>query len=291
MVVQAHVRAVHPRSVAGARAKQRNPVFQVHSLLRALVRIAGPGTVMREEELTASIGATRSAIRDALQMLANEGLVTRQRKSGTVVVGTVEEIPGDEIIADATMCADDRFTVDQLGTRMIRANDQLARLLGAGNSELCVSESLVRIDGRPSCVRTSYVAQQFSERMITSVAPLRQSFEHVFGVPLGEVESTIEAITLDHRIAALLGLTAGAPGLMRELVLRDRSGSVRELSFTVYRGDAFAIRTSGVSNGPVDLLEGLQTIESPSSTGVGVAVSMCSCSKCPVHEHHSRFIS
>jgi GntR family transcriptional regulator len=273
---------VHPRSVSGARSNHQAPVVQVHSLLRAIVRISGPGTVMREEELTTSLGATRKSIRDALQLLAEEGLVTRQRRAGTVVVGTVQEIPGDEIIADSTTCDDERFTVDQLGTRVIRSNGHLARLLGARNSEVHVSESLVRINDRPSCIRTSYVANdEHVERLITDVAPLEESFAYVFGTSLGGVESTIEAITLEPRTAALLGLPAGSPGLMRELVLRDRYGAAREISFTVYRGDAFAIRSSGVGDDVGGLLgEGLQPVESPSrSTTVGGW--RCTCPNCP----------
>lgn len=239
--------AVHPRSAVGARAARRDSAFQVHSTLRSFIRtgMIRTGQVLREEDLIEPLGANRGAVRDALQLLVDEGLIVRRRRSGTVVVRSVEEIPMDQILVDPARAEEGRYATVPLGKRTVEAHEQLAARLDAEDGRVRLTEWLVEIDGRPACVRTSFVAEgPAADRFIEYIADLPTTFRHVFQAEFGGLEATIEAVALEPRMSALLGVPLGSPALMRELELFDDSGATREISYTLYRGDLFAVRTS-----------------------------------------------
>jgi DNA-binding GntR family transcriptional regulator len=72
-----------------------------------------------------------------------------------------------------------------------------------------------------------------------------ESFHYLFGRPPGRRESAVEAVPAAGGVAELLGLPAGRPVLLRQLVMHDDEGSVREVSFTHFRGDRIALSSSG----------------------------------------------
>ncbi|WP_353807645.1 GntR family transcriptional regulator [Agromyces sp. SYSU T00194] len=239
--------AGHPRSVRGARAGRRDSAFQVHSTLRAFIRtgVIRTGQVLREEDLIKPLGANRGAVREALQLLVDEGLIVRRRRSGTVVVRSVEEVPMDQILVDPSRADDPRYSVRRLGGRTLDDNIDLAQQLEAADGRVRLTEWLVEVDGRPACARTSFVAEgPAADRFVEYVADLPTTFRHVFREEFGGLEATIEAVALEPRMASLLAVPVGSPALMRELVLKDVDGRIREISYTLYRGDTFAVRTA-----------------------------------------------
>lgn len=72
-------------------------------------------------------------------------------------------------------------------------------------------------------------------------APTIASFADRYGRPVGRSLSAIEAVRPDKRTATALHVPAGVPMLVRELLLEDMDGVVRELSFTHFRSDKVAI--------------------------------------------------
>src|ERR1700678_4259205 len=72
-----------------ARRSRADRARQVADLLRrqVLEGAFGDGLLPGETRLAAEFGASRNAVRDALAILAAEGLVTRVQGTGTVVSG------------------------------------------------------------------------------------------------------------------------------------------------------------------------------------------------------------
>jgi GntR family transcriptional regulator len=188
-------------------------------------------------------------VREALQLLVAEGLIVRRRKSGTSVVGQIVEIPADEMLIPADVTDDGRFRVTKLGEQTVDGDPFMSRRLGLAGERITISEWLITVDGKPASLRTSFMPEgQASSRIVDRILDLASTFEYVFETPLGGFQSTIEAVALEPRMAGLLGLPIGSPALMRELVLRDEEGRAREIGYTLYRGDMFAVTTtSGVA--------------------------------------------
>jgi len=72
-------------------------------------------------------------------------------------------------------------------------------------------------------------------------APTVAGFEDRYGRPPGRSLTAIEAVRPDKRTATAMRVPEGTPMLVRELLLEDIDGVVRELSFTHFRSDRVAI--------------------------------------------------
>jgi DNA-binding GntR family transcriptional regulator len=76
-----------PSGAAGTRLRRSTTIDEVASLLRADI-VSGelaPGTQLREVALAESIGVSRPSLREALQVLRQEGLVRHEPHRGTFV--------------------------------------------------------------------------------------------------------------------------------------------------------------------------------------------------------------
>ena len=91
----------HPRSVGGSAGSRQKSTRIVHQLLRSSIKsgVLQTGDMLSEEHLITNLDSTRSSIRTALQMLADEGLVSRQRKMGTVVRSRPVQLRMHDVIA------------------------------------------------------------------------------------------------------------------------------------------------------------------------------------------------
>lgn len=76
-----------------ARAATRRPAERAYDWIRARIFSGelAPGTHLKEEELAARIGASRSPVRDALRRLEGEALVVSERERGTRVASFAPE--------------------------------------------------------------------------------------------------------------------------------------------------------------------------------------------------------
>jgi GntR family transcriptional regulator len=72
-------------------------------------------------------------------------------------------------------------------------------------------------------------------------APTVAGFEDRYGRPPGRSLTAVEAVRPDKRTATAMRVPEGTPMLVRELILEDLDGVVRELSFTHFRSDRVAI--------------------------------------------------
>jgi GntR family transcriptional regulator len=222
---------------------------RAHDLLRSGIRDGVLQTSLAEEALTASLWATRNAVRDALHMLVDEGLISRQPRHGTNVVRRVVAVPLEELAPPPTgQPGEAPVTVEQLETRTVPINAVVSAKLDTGYETVVLSEQLISIDGEAVCLRTAYLVTDLSpeevgDRLVAIDGTHMRSasaFEQFFGVPNGEVESTIEAVPGERDTCALLGVPEGAPVLFRESVHRDVFGKSRMLVYSHYRSDRIA---------------------------------------------------
>ncbi|PRY11186.1 GntR family transcriptional regulator [Kineococcus rhizosphaerae] len=245
---------------ARAEEVQTSPT-RVYELIRSMIR---DGTVpqdgaLGEADLVRHLGASRNAVRRALQMLADDGVVVRQRRAGTSVLHDIVAVRDGEVGPRAYEGAADegRLRVSTLECRRIPVPPPVRRGLGTDATSVLLLEQVGFVGGSPLYLRVGYnvtdlSVEEFLRRIEANhvrYPPIAEVFESLFDVPYGSSSSVVEAVSCEERAAGLLGIPEGSPVLLRELMTRQTDGTPRELSFTHFRGDRVAI-FGGDHSGP-----------------------------------------
>jgi GntR family transcriptional regulator len=235
------------------RANVQTSRRRVHDMLRAGITAGVIDKPLVEDELKTTLWTSRNSVRGALQMLAEEGLVSRRPKHGTNVVRRIVSVPlWDLFPRSSSQPGQARVRVQLLETRTVPVNCVIADRLMSTEHSVILFEQLVFIDDEPVSVHTSYVVTELSpaqvvERLRIVHATDRADaaiFEEFFGERLAEVEIKIEAIPGDEATCRLLGIPTGAPVLFRESLRRDVHGRPRALVYAHHRGDRIALSTT-----------------------------------------------
>jgi DNA-binding GntR family transcriptional regulator len=144
-----------------ARIEQRRATDEVHQALRdaILTRVFAPGQRLNVEDLAANLGVSFTPVRQALQLLAAEGLIVIQPRSGTYVAtlsprdveetfdirAALECLAAETAVVNAT--DEDLETAKSILERLaqpVRSDDDYARHAKA-NTEL--HHMIVRLSG------------------------------------------------------------------------------------------------------------------------------------------------
>jgi GntR family transcriptional regulator len=245
-----HGRMEHARHWRRRRPHRRVAPRRAYEQLRSSIRVGtvGPESQLGELLLGEQLGVSRNSIRAALQMLAVEGLVVRRTKTGTRPSQRIVEIPVGEVLPrDSGEYP--ALTVHELGHAVVHPPETVRVRLGIPDQPVLEVRQVSVWQGEPLYVRTGYLplredAQVILGRMAELHADLKsfdESFAHLFGRAPGRWDCAVEAVPADDPTAGLLGVPAGRPLLLRELVMRDDLGAVREVSYTHFRGDRVAL--------------------------------------------------
>jgi GntR family transcriptional regulator len=208
-----------------------------------------------DESLIAQrFGTSRNSVRQALQMLAAEGLVTRQTRLGTSVSGKIAELPIVNIgIASVASAHDQNYegiTHEIIDLQYIPAPALIQNRLATTDEEVLLVESLLSLKSTPLYVTVGYICVGECSRQVLvdrvrelyrSPQDLDSSMLLLYGKHFGHARTSIEATACDARTARLLGVAEGAPILFRDRVLYDEDGQPRDLSYSHLRGDRTAL--------------------------------------------------
>ncbi|MDI9896023.1 GntR family transcriptional regulator [Rhodococcus sp. IEGM 1381] len=252
-------RAKYTRARAQRTEKFVTSPRQVYELIRSGIR---RGTmphdeVLSEQHLIQSLGATRNAVRKALQMLADDGVVLRARRAGTSIAHDIVAVHDREVgpRAWAGMPDEGRLAVDTLQCRRITAPAVIQNFIGSEVDSVILLEQVGRMGGKPLYLRVGYCMtdfgiDEFLERIESNHSeypPIAEAHRRIFGTEYGGSSSVVEAISCQERPAELLEMPVGAPVLLRELITHNFKGQPSELSFTHFRADRVAIIGSNVT--------------------------------------------
>ena len=235
----------HPRSVGGSAGTRQRSTRVVHQLLRSSIKsgILRSGDSLSEESLVENLDSTRAAVRSALQLLADEGLVSRQRRMGTVVRGKPLQLPVEDIIGNPStgpleyrMVADHAIPAHQLiRTRMPTENDRLRMIDYVISSAGVPIGTLVAFQINPNAHPPLHNKD---------IDGIKQTFESVYDRPFGRMETCIDAVGADERTARILGIAPGSILLVRDQVLSDIDGNIHEYAYAHYRADMVSFRSA-----------------------------------------------
>lgn len=254
----------------------RRPRYQrVAEELRAAIRRGSYpiGTRLPPETvLCAQLKVSRFTLREALRELGNAGLISRRRRTGTIVTAGAQEARTNNIGShrrnDNSSTAQNRL-VYILSRRQIACNSSLSAMLECmpGRKWLRTESLTIREDdGRRLCATILF--QDRSAFGSLSEAPCDQAspgLELPSPSPFSLVEQQIIAVKLGRREARRLQSRPGLPALLAIRRYYISAGVLVALSRTTYRGSTFSfqlslLRDSGWDRSGCGLMSALATV-------------------------------
>ena len=201
------------------------------------------GQLPSETELMVSFGASRSVVRDALSWLRNEGVIDRLQGVGTFVVS----VPAQSRLTEAHGMSP-RFSLPKLqpsvlDIEVVPTPAPVVARLGVHSSPTCARIEYVALAGdQPVGLATNYVI--FPEADALLRATFRTDWYNYLsdaGLPIGDTEFVIGAVTADASSARLLGVAEGAPLLYMEQVIEDTVARRYNFAIIYCRSDSFML--------------------------------------------------
>jgi GntR family transcriptional regulator len=231
----------------------------------------GEGMLPDERDLCRQFGASRNAIRDALDLLRQEGLIERLPGVGTTVVGRKVSHDLHRLMGLAEVLHEHGTVVNQVrAAGLVRPPAGVARRLqldsgnDSGNdtdSEVVYIERLRSLNGVPLSLDLTYVTAPIGIPLLDADLERQDIFrllEQISGRRLGSADLAMEAVNADPHSAAVLAVPRGGALLMVERLTHFEDGAPVDLEYIRFRGDRLTMRASThravtVTDGQVDL--------------------------------------
>jgi GntR family transcriptional regulator len=201
--------------------------------------------VFSEYELMQFFNVTRASVRQALERLVEEGILTRAPKRGTLPKGDAVHVTPEDDVSSHLFGASipGRHSEQLVSSELVNASVFVASRLGVKEgTEVRVDDSIASVGGAPFASNVMYSkVGQLPERGMTGDGsfPLRVE---ALGFEIDRIESTFEAISADVETARKLGVPESAPLLLRTLTLFAPDDS-RLLAIIRMRGDRAIVHT------------------------------------------------
>jgi len=220
---------------------------EIELALRDRLAAMQPGERLPSDaELCREFGVSRMTARNAMQRLADEGLVRRIPGLGSYVVEPPAHSHADRMMAFShEMHRQGRHPSSRLLVRRIRpATDREAGLLEIRPGEPVVLVRRLRIaDGVPIAIETAVLVRRTADVVMTADLVSGSLHEALAKAGLqlrrGNATITAEAATLDD--AGLLGVPEREPLLVERRVIVDVHGRAIEATESRYPGDRYAL--------------------------------------------------
>ncbi len=207
-----------------------------------------PGTRLdNQRKLAHGFGVTLMTLRQALEVLERDNLISRHHGLGTFVASPPIDY---DILQLRRFAGDLRAKGEQvatrvLGTRLPVSDRRAASALDlAAQARLFVLERLWLVDGRPTSLQRSFLRAAQGEEVARAdlgTTPLREVLEFKLGVTIARARETVSAVRLGRREARELGSTAGAAAFESERVSYDAAGQPIVFDRVFIPGDRFRI--------------------------------------------------
>jgi GntR family transcriptional regulator len=222
---------------------------QVADVLRRQLRHgAFPGGVLpAEPRLVEEFRTSRNTVRDALDLLRDEGLIERCPGVGTTVVGEKYDHGLERLLGlGETLHEHGEVTNEVRTTGLIAPPAAIsARLRVPAGEPVVYVERLRRLNGVPLSLDLTYLVRDLGVLLLAEDLEHNDIFvliERLSGQLLGEAELTVEAVNADPHSAATLDAPRGAALLMVERLTHLADGRPVDLEFIRFRGDRLAMR-------------------------------------------------
>jgi GntR family transcriptional regulator len=224
--------------------------YQLYEILRTNILVCEwkPGDMLPSEaELVEKYNLSRTTVRQSLDMLVNEGLISRQRGRGTFVSQPTIEHGLSRIIS----FTEDMHTREMvpntivLSAELIPAPNDIAEALQITPGEEVTNLERLRLaNAEPMSLETSYLIHRLCPGVLKydyALRSLRQTLASEYKLRLVYARQKIRATTATRIQAQKLSVEPNAALLFIERIsLTDQKIPVEFLR-TYYRGDRYAL--------------------------------------------------
>ncbi len=237
--------------------------YQLENLLREKINsgAVSPGDRLpTESDLIEQYGVSRITVRQALQALADEGLIERRQGRGTFVAERRTRRKTFEGVTNLTGSLDELIEMGKgtpvklLEMNRVEASAHEAELLSIKPGEPVFRIKRLRLrDDKPYSLIINYLPAEIGARLTRedlSHGALLQLLESRFGLRLHDARQQITAELADPYVAGLLKVRIGSPLLSIERTVYTEDGKPIEYVHTVYRTDLFSYSVYLTRNAP-----------------------------------------
>jgi GntR family transcriptional regulator len=231
--------------------KSRVPRYhQIAQALRERIRsgsIAPGERFENQRRLAGEFGVTLMTLRQALEVLERDGLITRRHGLGTFVASHSVDY---DILHFRAFAGDLTAVGENVVTRFLRSQGarvdrQAARELGLDPGvRVFVLERLRLVDGHPTSFQVSHLPAALGEEVAKAdlaVTPLRQVLAFKLGIEITAARETVSAESLPARAARELGCAPGVPCFRSDRVSTGADGRPIVYDRVFIPGDRFRI--------------------------------------------------
>jgi GntR family transcriptional regulator len=207
-----------------------------------------PGTRLdNQRQLAKSFGVTLLTLRQALELLEREHLITRRHGLGTFVAAPSIDYDILQLrrFAGDLSAKGEHVATRLLGTRFAVADPRVADALRLpARPRVLVLERLRLVDDHPMSLQRSFLPPPIGDEVVRAdlaLTPLHQVLEFKLGVVVTRASETVSAVRLGRREARELGCPAGAPAFESERISYDAGGAPVVFDRVFIPGDRFRI--------------------------------------------------
>jgi GntR family transcriptional regulator len=231
--------------------KSKVPLYyQLYTLLRHEIQCGewkAHDMIPPESEMVERYGLSRTTIRQVLGMLADEGLIYKQKGRGTFVAPSTLEQGLTHIV---------NFTQDMVqrglepGTEVLfsglmpASQDIAEKLRMQPGEELACLERLRLANSEPMSVEESYLVHHYCPGVLNydyTRTSLRELMDRQYNIHWTYAKQTIRAVSASTKLARLLAVSPGAPLLYIERISFSQQDIPVEFLRIYYRGDRYSL--------------------------------------------------
>lgn len=201
-----------------------------------------------ETLLCTQFGVSRHTVREAMRLLIQRGLVSRQRGVGTQVMSSephAHYTQSTASLADLPRYVEEtRLVVREIVD--VLADEEVAELL-----ECPVGQRWMHVHGfryigsvkEPVALTDVYIKAAYAgikEAIATEPVPVYSLIERLYGVRVAEVKQGVEATIIGARQARALNVTPGSAGLVITRRYYAEGGHLVEVAVNLHPADRFS---------------------------------------------------
>lgn len=198
-----------------------------------------------ESELMARYGVSRSTARKAMEMLSDNGMISKRRGVGSEVVANRPNFALSHVTSIVKRNVDDRVPAEKhlIDAQIMPASGEVSRVLGLPEHTEVYRLRRVRYAGsQPYYLEINYYEHTFlphaTERDFSKES-LRSYMSDELGIRWSRARQEVHSIVADTGLASLLTIDEGDPLLYIMRVSYDVANQPRELVKTYYRADLY----------------------------------------------------
>lgn len=237
---------------------QRQHYQEIADYLRGAINSGElpPGAMLPSEaELCKKFSSARGTVRQAMQVLRSEGLVSSGQGRRSRVLKSLPSQSFDDVISFTQWCKSAGIEPGQRTQWVVKkpASETLANELGLEAGAPAVSVFRLRLmDGEPAMVERLNYTLDVGVHVLTFDTDEGSIYQHLkdSGVDIASAVRTIDAIPATKEDAELLGVAEGSPLLRVRRRAFDSAGVALESSDDRYRFDLASFTVTSTQGAP-----------------------------------------